>query len=69
MSVRRILASLISLAMFTLGVIVALASVDRGQRVAGCLAMLAGLAGLVTVGLIWGSTPSRAPRSAQAHRG
>jgi len=52
-------AGLLSLALFTLGMGAALASVDRGARVAGCLAMVAGLAGLVTVGLLWGSSPSR----------
>jgi cobalamin synthase len=52
-------AGLLSLALFTLGMVAALASVDRGARVAGCLAMVAGLAGLVTVGLLWGASPSR----------
>lgn len=52
-------AGLLSLALFTLGMVAALASVDRGARGAGCLAMVAGLAGLVTVGLLWGSAPSR----------
>lgn len=52
-------AGLLSLALFAIGMVAALASVDRGARVAGCLVMVAGLAGLLTVGLLWGSTPAR----------
>ena len=59
MTARTGTAGLLSLALFTLGMVAALASVDRGARFAGCLAMVAGLAGLVTVGLLWGSAPPR----------
>lgn len=58
MTARAGAAGLLSLALFAIGIVTALASVDRGARVAGCLAMLAGFAGLVTVGLLLGSTPS-----------
>ena len=50
-------AGLLSLALFSIGIVAALVNVDRGARLAGCLVMVAGLAGLVTVGLRWGSTP------------
>lgn len=68
MTARTGTAGVLSLTLFALGIVAALASVDRGARVAGCLAMLAGLAGLITVGLLWSSSPPSAGIRIVDHR-